>query len=80
MDELEFTLGGERYHLSRGEVIQKLAGAQPGRITKHAVEVEGVLHPIKTAFARVTGLDALDFTTYQARSIFQRLRFEVRRV
>jgi hypothetical protein len=80
MAEIEFTLGGKRYHLNRDEVAQKLASVQPGRVTTHAVEIGGVLHPVKTAFARVTGIDALDFTTYQARSVFQRLGFEVRRV
>lgn len=53
--------------------------AKPGPIREHCVEVDGVVHPIKEAFSRVTGLDVLDFNTNQARSVFKRLGFRVMR-
>lgn len=62
------------------DVIRKLRGMRPGRIKTHAVKVEGVLHPIKEAFARVTGVDLLDFNTNTARNAFKRLGFEVVRM
>ena len=44
------------------------------------MRVEGVLYPIKEAFATVSGLDLLDFNTNQARNWFRKLGFEVLRV
>lgn len=66
--------------MNREEVIKKLRGTTPGRIREHAVKVEDVYHPVKEAFARVTGLDLLDFNTNTARSAFKRLGFEVVRL
>lgn len=77
--EIEFTVRGQRRRLSRAQVIGKLKGRKPGPIQTHAVEIEGVLHPVKGAFALVSGLDLLDFNTNQARNIFQRLGFKVSR-
>jgi hypothetical protein len=78
--ELEFTIAGQKRRLTTQDVIRKLKGVSPGTIQTHAVEVEGVLHPMKEAFARATGLDLLDFNTNQARRIFRRLGFRVLRV
>lgn len=78
--EVEFTVGGRRLRLSASQVERALRSVQPGPIQAHAVEVGGVLHPVKEAFAQATGLDLLDFNTNQARSIFRRLGFKVTRV
>jgi hypothetical protein len=78
-NNIEFTIAGRRLRLSRSQVISKLKNATPGRIQKHGVDVGGVIHPVKEAFSRVTGLDVLDFNTDLARRIFQRLGFGVSR-
>lgn len=79
IEEIEFTVRGQRKRLSKAQVISKLKGKRPGPIQAHAVEIEGVLYPVKEAFAVVSGLDLLDFNTNQARNVFQRLGFNVRR-
>ena len=66
--------------MTNDEVVQRLRGAKFGEIRTHAVRVEGVLYPIKEAFAAVSGLDRLDFNTNQARNWFRKLGFEVVRV
>ena len=66
--------------LDGDKVAQQLKSLNTSRIRKHALEVDGVLYPVKAAFAHVTGLDLLDFTTNQARHAFQRLGFLVKRV
>lgn len=66
--------------MSSDDVIKKLRNVRPGPIRTHAVRVQGVLHPVKEAFATVSGLDVLDFNTNQARSWFKRLGFDVVRV
>lgn len=65
--------------LARDEVTRKLRQISPGRVREHVVEVEGVEHPVKEAFAAVTGLDIADFNTNQARAAFKRLGFPVTR-
>ena len=72
--------GGKQLRMTSDDVVRKLRGAKPGQVRTHAVKVQGVLHPVKEAFAAVTGLDVLDFNTNQARSTFKRLGFEVVRV
>ena len=66
--------------MTKKDVIRKLQGMKPGRIHQHAVRVQGVYHPVKEAFAHVTGLDLLDFNTNTARASFKRLGFEVTRM
>jgi hypothetical protein len=78
--EIEFTVRGQRKRLSRADVTRKLKGRKLATIKTHAVEVGGVLYPVKEAFAVVTGLDLLDFNTNQARNVFRRLGFNVNRV
>jgi hypothetical protein len=77
---LQIGVGDRRVEMDRDEVIKKLRGIKPGRIREHAVKVEDVYHPVKEAFARVTGLDLLDFNTNTARNAFKRLGFEVSRL
>lgn len=77
---IEVEVGGARLPMTSDEVLRKLHGAKPGRIRTHAVRIGGVDHPVKEAFARVTGLDLLDFNTNTARSAFKRLGFEVIRI
>jgi len=79
VSDLEFRVGGETRRLSATAVRSALKGEQLGPIRLHAVEVDGVLYPIKEAFAKVTGLDLLDFNTNQARRIFRKLGFPVTR-
>jgi len=66
--------------MTREDVIDKLKAVQPGRIKAHAVNVDGIHHPVKQAFAAVTGVDVLDFDTNTARNAFKRLGFDVVRV
>lgn len=74
------TVGGRHARVTSDDVVQKLRGVRFGEIRTHAVRVEGVLYPIKEAFAAVSGLDRLDFNTNQARNWFRKLGFEVVRV
>ena len=66
--------------MDREEVIVKLRGVKPGKIKIHAVVIDGVDHPVKEAFARVTGLDVLDFNTNTARNEFKQIGFKVFRL
>jgi hypothetical protein len=77
---VEFTWHGRSCRLTPEDVIERLRGAELGRVSTHGVEVGGRLLPVKEALAHVTGYDVLDFNTNQARSVFQRLGFSVRRL
>lgn len=78
--EIAFTVGGQRRSLTKEKVIAQLKELEPKRMRAHVVLVEGVAYPVKEAFAHVTGLDVLDFNTDQARRVFRRLGFEVKRM
>lgn len=71
------TVSGQTVRLSREQVVKSLEGIAPETIQIHAVDIEGTRYPVKQAFAAVTGLDPLDFTTTQARRALKELRFEV---
>ena len=80
MQEVEFIVKQQVRILHKEAVLEALHGVKPGLIRAHAVDIGGVLYPIKEAFARVTGIDTLDFGTVQARRAFERLGFPVTRV
>ncbi len=77
---IDVTVGGKGLRMTSEDVVRKLRGVKPGRIHEHVVKVNGVSHPVKEAFAHVTDLDLLDFTTNTARTAFKRLGFEVERI
>ncbi len=78
-DEIEFTLNGKPFRLSRSGVVRAMNGVEPEPIHTHSVIIGGVEYPVKQAFDRVTGEDRLDFISTAARRQFRRLEFEVRR-
>jgi hypothetical protein len=77
---VEFIVKRQVRTLHKEAVLEALEGVKPGVIRAHAVDIGGVLHPIKAAFARATHLDPLDFGTMQARWVFERLGFAITRV
>ena len=77
--EIEVTIEGRRVYLRDEEVRSRLQGVDPGPLRVHVVDVEGVVFPVKEAFALATGLDTLDFNTNQARGALKRLGFTVSR-
>lgn len=70
-----FRVGGQEVSLDRRTVEQAMEGKTPGRITVHAVEVNGTVWPLKQVLAEATGLDLLAFTTQEARRVLTRLGF-----
>ncbi len=76
-DKIIVNVGGNDIEILRDDVLKTLRGATLGQVRTHAVLVEGVLHPVKKAFAAVTGVDVLDFNTVVARKAFTRLGFRV---
>ena len=77
MSTLSFTLLGEQFRLSSGQVEQTMQGVTPEPIHTHAVVINGVRYPVKQALEIVTGVDRADFITTAARRHFQRLGFKV---
>ncbi len=77
MSTLSFTLIGEQFRLNRSQVEQMMQGVAPEAIRAHAVEINGVLYPVKQALEQVTGVDRADFISTAARRHFRRLGFKV---
>ena len=77
--EVDVTIAGRRVNLRDEDVRSRLQGVDPGPLRVHVVDVNGVVFPVKEAFALATGLDPLDFNTNQARGALKRLGFTVTR-
>lgn len=77
--QVEFTVNGQPFSLTGQDVIRALRGIPPEPVRSHSVTVAGVRYPVKQAFAAVTGLDRLDFTSAVARRNLGKLGFELHR-
>ena len=72
---MEFIVNGKRYSLTKQEVEAKVRRVPPGHIFEHTIEIDGVLYPVKQAFAVATDLPPVEFTTQRARDVLRRLGF-----
>ena len=79
-DEVSFTIRGKHYRLTRQHVIEVMRNVQPERLQALAVEVSGVVYPVKQVFEKSTGLDRADFISHTARRQLMALDFRVLRV
>lgn len=79
MRRIDFVLSGVQMELDEERVRAAVAGVSPEPARAHVVAVDGAEYPVKQVFSAATGLDRLDFTTNQARSILKRLGFLVSR-
>jgi hypothetical protein len=70
---MDFIVNGRHHSLTKQEVEARLRGVTPGPIYRYAIEVNGVLYPVKQVFAVATGVD--QFTTQRARDVLRRLGF-----
>jgi hypothetical protein len=77
VEEIEFTLNGKRYKLSRAMVIKAMSRQTPGRIQMYAVDIEGVLYPVKQALASALQIPVTDFVSTRAHDILSKLEFTV---
>lgn len=76
---MEFTLSGQSLTLTKAAVVSALHGVSPEVVREHAVDIDGQLYPVKQVVALATGMDRLDFTSAQARSVLKRLGFDLSR-
>ena len=76
----KFTLRGQMFDLDKGEIERALRNLQPEAVTKHAVQVNGKMYPVKQALRAALGksdISRLDFTSADARRILRRLEFRL---
>lgn len=72
---MEFTLNGQRHQLTKKDVETTMRRLTPERIFEHAVEVNGVMFPVKQVFAAAVGVDTSQFTSQRAQNVLRRLGF-----
>lgn len=77
MDQIDFQLGGKRYHLTARDVVARMADEAPEPVQTWAVEVDGRLFPVKQVLATATGVDRNEFISHRARDLLRRLGFSV---
>jgi hypothetical protein len=77
MDQIDFQLGGKRYHLTADDVTARMANESPEPVQTWAVEVDGRRFPVKQVLATTTGVDRSEFISHRARDLLRRLGFLV---
>ena len=77
MDEIDFTLDGTRYHLTRLAVIKAMAKQTPGRIQTYAVDIAGQRFPVKQVLAQALQVPVTSFISTRAQDLLAKLGFEV---
>lgn len=77
MDEIDFTLDGTRYTLTREAVIKSMRHQTAGRIQTWAVDIEGITFPVKQVLAQALGIPAASFISTRAQDLLSKLGFEV---
>src|SRR5579862_9253968 len=77
MDEIDFTLDGQRYQLSRQGVIRAMRTQTPGRIQTYSVDIDGVRFPIKQVLAEALQIPVTRFVSTRAQDLLTKLDFEV---
>ena len=78
--ETDCVIGGKKIQLTTTEVENRLREIIPEPARSLVVEINGQMYPVKQALAEVSGLDRADFISHQARSVFLRLGFNVKRL
>lgn len=74
---IRFAVNGQRFELSRSDVVNCLADVAPDTIRKHAVKVNGTWFPVIQAFEAATGIPRSEFISHTARRHLAALGFEV---
>jgi hypothetical protein len=77
MEEIDFTLDGARYRLTRDAVIGAMKKQIPGRIQTYAVNIEGVRFPVKQVLAQALQIPLTSFVSTRAQDLLRKLEFEV---
>ena len=77
MDEIDFTLDGTRYKLTRDAVVRAMRKQIPGRIQTWAVDVEGVRFPVKQVLAQALQIPVTAFISTRAQDLLRKLDFDV---
>jgi hypothetical protein len=77
MDEIDFTLDGTRYRLTRDAVIKSMRKQIPGRIQTYVVDVEGIRFPVKQVLAQALQVPVTSFVSTRAQDLLGKLGFNV---
>lgn len=77
MDEIDFTLDGKRYRLTRDVVIGAMRSQIPGRIQTYAVDIDGIRFPVKQVLAQALRIPVTSFVSTRAQDLLTKLEFGV---
>jgi len=75
--EYRVRTNGRTFMVTQEQVIAALKGVSPERIRKYGVSIDGIVYPVKQAFAVAFGVDPASFYSEDARRAFLRLKFRV---
>ena len=75
--EMEATIRGKKYEITKPEVIGALRDIEPQRVSRYSVMVDGRPFPIKQVISVTLGIPPMEFGTMTAYQILRGLGFEV---
>jgi len=74
---LTFTLAGQSFELTAGDVRDRIARHRPDPIQQYWVEIDGSRWPVKQVMAVATGLDKKEFQSQNSRRLLAKLGFPI---
>ena len=75
--EVEVTIRGEEYEITRRKITEALRGKKPRRVVKYSVSIDGKLFPVKQVVAVTLQISPMEFGTTTAYQILRGLGFEI---
>jgi hypothetical protein len=75
--KIEFTQGGKRFEMERGDFEKATKSIRPGRIQKYSVLLHGKRYPIRQVVSAATGIPAIELTSNSAYRILKKFDFAI---
>jgi hypothetical protein len=75
--KVTFTVGGDRFTLTKEEVESKMRGQEPRTIQRYSIKIQRVPYPAKQVLQVATGLPPQAFTAQTAYRVLKKLGFDV---
>ncbi len=74
----QVTNWGKTFYLSRAKVEKSLLKIAPQRVTKYGLVIHGREYPVRQVVAIATETPMIEWSTFNAYRILQKLGFEIR--
>lgn len=78
LNEVQVTISGKIFNLSRVGVEERLINVKPEKVTKYGIEIRGQEYPVLQVLSAAAGVPKIECNTVHAYRTLQKLGFEIR--